>query len=106
MGLKCYACILPSDTCMNKLTPPPCTSILYTLHLQDFAIKTIKSTHEHWRALVQKQTNGGEIECKNISVCESPFKCSVDETRDVVQSTPALGSALPVPPEVDKWHFL
>jgi len=73
---------------------------------KDFAIKTIKSTHEHWRALVQKQTNGGEIKCTNVSVCESPFKCSVDEARDVVQSAPASGVALPVSPEVDKWHFL
>lgn len=30
--------------------------------LQDFAIEIIKSTHEHWRALVQKQTNSGGIE--------------------------------------------
>uniref|UniRef100_A0A8C4EI87 inorganic diphosphatase n=1 Tax=Dicentrarchus labrax TaxID=13489 RepID=A0A8C4EI87_DICLA len=53
---------------------------------KDFAVEIIKSTHEHWRALVQKQTNSGEIACKNISCCESPFKCSADEARDVVNS--------------------
>ncbi|KAM4604215.1 inorganic pyrophosphatase 2, mitochondrial [Polymixia lowei] len=73
---------------------------------KDFAVEVIKSTHEHWKALVQKLTNGGEIKCKNISVCESPFKCSADEARDVVQSAHAFGNALPVSPEVDKWHFL
>ncbi|XP_044045041.1 inorganic pyrophosphatase 2, mitochondrial isoform X2 [Siniperca chuatsi] len=73
---------------------------------KDLAAEIIKSTHEHWRALVQKQTNSGGIECKNISCCESPFKCSADETRGVVQSAPAFGSAHPVSPEVDKWHFV
>ncbi|XP_045903145.1 inorganic pyrophosphatase 2, mitochondrial isoform X2 [Micropterus dolomieu] len=73
---------------------------------KEFAAEIIKSTHEHWRALVQKQTNCGEIECKNISCCDSPFKCSADETRDVVQAAPAFGSAHPVSTEVDKWHFV
>lgn len=73
---------------------------------KDFAVKIIKSTHEHWRALVQKQINSGGISCKNISCCESPFKCSEDETRDVVHSAPAFGCAHAVSPEVDKWHFV
>ncbi|XP_056136059.1 inorganic pyrophosphatase 2, mitochondrial [Lampris incognitus] len=73
---------------------------------KEFAVEIVKSTHEHWRALVQKNSNTGEIECKNISVCESPFKCTADEARNVVQLTPAFGNALPVSPEVDKWHFL
>lgn len=73
---------------------------------KDFAVEIIKSTHEHWRALVQKQSNSEGIACKNISCCESPLKCSAEETRDVVQSAPAFGSALPVSPEVNKWHFV
>lgn len=73
---------------------------------KDFAVEIIRSTHEHWRALVQRQTDGGDIECQNISCCESPFKCSADKARDVVQSAPALGSAYPVSPDVDKWHFV
>ncbi|KAL7403746.1 hypothetical protein ABVT39_004476 [Epinephelus coioides] len=73
---------------------------------KDFAVAIIKSTHEHWRALVQRQESSGGIECKNISCCESPFKCSADEAKDVVESAPAFGSAHPVSPEVDKWHFV
>ncbi|XP_034458045.1 inorganic pyrophosphatase 2, mitochondrial [Hippoglossus hippoglossus] len=73
---------------------------------KDFAVEIIKSTHEHWRALVQKQTNSEGIECKNISCCESPLKCSADEARDVVQSAPGFGSPHPVSPEVDKWYFV
>uniref|UniRef100_A0A3B4Z2Y7 inorganic diphosphatase n=1 Tax=Stegastes partitus TaxID=144197 RepID=A0A3B4Z2Y7_9TELE len=57
---------------------------------KDFAVEIIKSTHEHWRALVQKQTNPGGIECKNVSCCESPFKCSADDAREVVQSVRTL----------------
>lgn len=73
---------------------------------KDFAVEIIKSTHEHWRALVQKQTNAGGIECKNISCCESPFKCSADEAQDVVWAAPVFGSAHPVSSDVDKWHFV
>ncbi|XP_034044344.1 inorganic pyrophosphatase 2, mitochondrial isoform X2 [Thalassophryne amazonica] len=72
---------------------------------KDFAVDIIKSTHEHWRALVEKQ-NKSQIECKNISVCESPFKCSTEEAREVVQSAPAFGTAFTVPQEVNKWYFL
>uniref|UniRef100_A0A3B5M4S5 inorganic diphosphatase n=1 Tax=Xiphophorus couchianus TaxID=32473 RepID=A0A3B5M4S5_9TELE len=56
---------------------------------KDFAVEIIKSTHEHWRALVQKQTNAGGIECKNMSCCNSPFQFSADEARAVVQSVRA-----------------
>ncbi|XP_035992932.1 inorganic pyrophosphatase 2, mitochondrial [Fundulus heteroclitus] len=73
---------------------------------RDFAVEIIKSTHEHWRALVHKQTDAGGIECKNLSCCDSPFRFSADEARAIVKSAPALGSAHPVPSEVDKWHFV
>ncbi|XP_047433622.1 inorganic pyrophosphatase 2, mitochondrial [Mugil cephalus] len=73
---------------------------------KDFAVEIIMSTHEHWRALVQKGKNSGGIECKNISCCDSPCKCSTDEAKEVVHSAPAFGSAHPVSPEVDKWHFV
>ncbi|XP_061534459.1 inorganic pyrophosphatase 2, mitochondrial [Phycodurus eques] len=73
---------------------------------KDFAVKIIKSTHAHWRALVQKKTNIGGIECKNVSCCDSPFKCNATEARDVIQSAPALGCGHSVSSEVDKWHFV
>ncbi|XP_023654884.2 inorganic pyrophosphatase 2, mitochondrial isoform X1 [Paramormyrops kingsleyae] len=73
---------------------------------KDFAIEVIKSTHKYWKALVQKQTDGGEINCTNLSVCESPFRCTENEADDVVTSAPACGEPAPIPSEVDKWHFL
>lgn len=33
----------------------------YIFKLQDFAIDIIKSTHDHWRALVTKKTDGKGI---------------------------------------------
>ncbi|KAJ8407565.1 hypothetical protein AAFF_G00274220 [Aldrovandia affinis] len=56
---------------------------------KDFALEVIKSTHKHWRALVLKQAKAGEINCKNLSVCESPFKCDDEEAGAVVKSAPA-----------------
>lgn len=73
---------------------------------RDFAVQVIRSTHDHWRALVQKQAKAGEINCQNAAVCDSPFKCSQEEASAVVQLAPAYGEALTVSAEVDKWHFL
>ncbi|KAK0136332.1 Inorganic pyrophosphatase [Merluccius polli] len=56
------------------------------LEATDFALEIIQSTHEHWKALMQKNANSGEIECKNTSVCESPFTCSSEDARKVVES--------------------
>ncbi|XP_020786207.1 inorganic pyrophosphatase 2, mitochondrial [Boleophthalmus pectinirostris] len=73
---------------------------------KDFAVEIIKSTHEHWRALVHKKSAAGDIDCKNVSCCDSPFICSDEKANAVIQSAPAFGSALPVSPDVDKWHFV
>lgn len=72
---------------------------------KDFALAVIKSTHQYWRALIQKKTDRGGISCTNVSVCDSPFCCSEKDAKALVQSTPALRKALPVPSEVDNWHF-
>lgn len=31
------------------------------LFFQDFAIQTVKSTHEFWKALISKKTDAGEL---------------------------------------------
>ncbi|KAL4640474.1 inorganic pyrophosphatase 2, mitochondrial isoform X1 [Arapaima gigas] len=73
---------------------------------KDFAVEVIKATHEHWRVLVKKQAQGGEINCMNLSVSESPFKCSEKEASTIVTLIPPCSDAAPIPAEVDKWHFL
>lgn len=34
---------------------------IFRIVSQDFAVKTIKSTHEFWKALVSKATDAGEL---------------------------------------------
>uniref|UniRef100_A0A3B3DFX6 inorganic diphosphatase n=1 Tax=Oryzias melastigma TaxID=30732 RepID=A0A3B3DFX6_ORYME len=53
---------------------------------RDFAIKTVKSTHEFWKVLISKQTSAGELNCMNTGVSNSPFCCSFAEAETVVKS--------------------
>ncbi|NXF89832.1 IPYR pyrophosphatase, partial [Eubucco bourcierii] len=72
---------------------------------KDFAVSVIKSTHEHWKALIAKKTDGGEINCTNLTVSDSPFCCSQDCARATVDAAPPCKAANPIPPEVDKWFY-
>nr|XP_014349517.1 PREDICTED: inorganic pyrophosphatase 2, mitochondrial [Latimeria chalumnae] len=73
---------------------------------KDFTVGVIKSTHKYWKALVQKRTDGGAINCKNVSVCDSPFLCNEGDAKSVVESAPAFTKPDQVLQEVNKWHFL
>lgn len=72
---------------------------------RDFAIKTIKSTHNYWKALITKQANGGELNCMNTTIKDSPFLCSAADADAVVKSAPAPGPAEPIPSSVSNWFF-
>ncbi|XP_029464902.1 inorganic pyrophosphatase isoform X2 [Rhinatrema bivittatum] len=72
---------------------------------KDFAIEIIKTTHEYWKALVTKKTDGGQISCTNTTVPNSPFQCSQAAAKVIVEATPPCGTAIPVPNEVDKWFY-
>ncbi|KFV10329.1 Inorganic pyrophosphatase, partial [Pterocles gutturalis] len=72
---------------------------------KDFAVNVIKSTHEHWKALIAKKTDGGEINCTNLTVSDSPFCCSQECAKATVAVTPPCKAANPIPPEVDKWFY-
>ncbi|XP_029452808.1 inorganic pyrophosphatase 2, mitochondrial isoform X2 [Rhinatrema bivittatum] len=54
---------------------------------KEFAIEIIKSTHEHWKALIHKKVDGGALDCKNVLVSDSPFCCSEKDARSIVQSS-------------------
>ncbi|XP_034627303.1 inorganic pyrophosphatase 2, mitochondrial isoform X1 [Trachemys scripta elegans] len=73
---------------------------------KDFAVGIIKSTHEYWKALLHKKADRGAIECTNILVHDSPFRCSEEDARLIVQSAPPPASGDSVSAEVDVWHFL
>uniref|UniRef100_A0A2K5M1M9 Inorganic pyrophosphatase n=1 Tax=Cercocebus atys TaxID=9531 RepID=A0A2K5M1M9_CERAT len=71
---------------------------------KDFTTDIIKSTHDHWKALVTKKINGKGIRCMNTTVSESPFKCDPDAARAIVDALPpSCESACTVPTDVDKW---
>ncbi|XP_053163876.1 inorganic pyrophosphatase [Hemicordylus capensis] len=70
-----------------------------------FAIDVIKSTHGYWRALVMKKTDGGEINCTNTTLTDSPSYCSQASAEAIVNAIPVCGDANPIPTEVDKWFY-
>ncbi|XP_010221919.1 PREDICTED: inorganic pyrophosphatase [Tinamus guttatus] len=72
---------------------------------KDFALSVIKSTHEHWKALIAKKTDGGEINCTNLTVSDSPFCCSQECAKATVDAAPPCKAANAIPPEVDKWFY-
>ncbi|KAM7167441.1 inorganic pyrophosphatase 2, mitochondrial isoform 1-T1 [Macrochelys suwanniensis] len=73
---------------------------------KDFAVEIIKSTHEYWKALLHKKADRGAIKCTNVLVHDSPFCCSEEDARLIVQSAPPPASGDSVSAEVDVWHFL
>ncbi|XP_025964639.2 inorganic pyrophosphatase 2, mitochondrial [Dromaius novaehollandiae] len=72
---------------------------------KDFAVEIIKSTHEYWKALLHKKADGGTIKCTNVLVSGSPFCCSEEDARSIVQSAPAPVNGDSVSEEVDAWYF-
>nr|XP_023492555.1 inorganic pyrophosphatase 2, mitochondrial isoform X2 [Equus caballus] len=70
-----------------------------------FALGVIKSTHECWRALLMKKCDGGAINCTNVQLCDSPFRCTQEEARSLVES---VSSSVNKDGEEDEqmWHFL
>uniref|UniRef100_A0A2K6URK1 inorganic diphosphatase n=1 Tax=Saimiri boliviensis boliviensis TaxID=39432 RepID=A0A2K6URK1_SAIBB len=76
----------------------------FTIDIIIFAIDIIKSTHDHWKALVTKKTDGKGISCMNTTVSESPFKCDPDAARAIVYALPPpCESTCTVPTDVGKW---
>ncbi|NWW01985.1 IPYR2 pyrophosphatase, partial [Oreocharis arfaki] len=66
---------------------------------KDFAVEVIKSTHDHWKALLHKKVDGGTVKCTNVLVSGSPFCCSDEDARSIVQSAPAFMNGDSVSPE-------
>ncbi|XP_024849185.1 inorganic pyrophosphatase 2, mitochondrial isoform X3 [Bos taurus] len=70
-----------------------------------FALEVIKSAHECWRALLMDKCDGGAINCTNVQVCDSPFHCSQEEARSLVESVSfSLNKGSNEEDQV--WHFL
>ncbi|ELW69430.1 inorganic pyrophosphatase [Tupaia chinensis] len=74
------------------------------IHVEDPDAVDIKSTHDYWKALVTKKTDGKGISCMNTTVTESPFKCDPGAAKTIVDALPPpCKSACTVPTDVDTW---
>ncbi|GAA6108902.1 inorganic pyrophosphatase 2, mitochondrial [Tachysurus ichikawai] len=72
---------------------------------RDFAIKTIKDTHEHWKALILSKTEAKELNCLNTCVTDSPYVCSGVEAKAIVDSASAFVTSEPTPSSADRWYY-
>ncbi|XP_075400974.1 inorganic pyrophosphatase 2, mitochondrial isoform X2 [Tenrec ecaudatus] len=70
-----------------------------------FALEVIQSTHECWKALLMKKCDGGAINCTNMQVCDSPFRCTEEEARSLVELV-STSSNKGSNEEEQGWHFL
>ncbi|KAM6221281.1 inorganic pyrophosphatase 2, mitochondrial [Rhynchocyon petersi] len=70
-----------------------------------FALEVIKSTHEHWKAMLMKKCDRGTINCTNVQVCDSPFRCTEEEARSLVESV-STSMNQETNEEEQVWHFL
>ncbi|XP_024907526.1 inorganic pyrophosphatase 2, mitochondrial isoform X3 [Pteropus alecto] len=70
-----------------------------------FALEVIKSAHECWKALLMKKCDGGAINCTNVQVCDSPFHCTQEEARSLVESV-SFSANKEYNKEEQVWHFL
>uniref|UniRef100_A0A8D2AUN3 inorganic diphosphatase n=1 Tax=Sciurus vulgaris TaxID=55149 RepID=A0A8D2AUN3_SCIVU len=71
-----------------------------------FALEVIKFAHECWKAMLMKKCDRGAINCTNVQVCDSPFHCTQEEARSLVESV--LKSSPNKESNIDEqvWHFL
>ncbi|KAM9678059.1 inorganic pyrophosphatase 2, mitochondrial isoform 1-T1 [Trichechus inunguis] len=70
-----------------------------------FALEVIKSTHECWKALLMKKCDRGTINCTNVQIRDSPFRCTEEEARSLVELVPT-SLHKESNEEEQVWHFL
>ncbi|KAK3529275.1 hypothetical protein QTP70_024831, partial [Hemibagrus guttatus] len=73
---------------------------------RDFAIKTIKDTHEHWKALILSKTKAKDLNCLNTCVTDSPYVCSGVDAKAIVDSVSASQSEPRFLPNASEMSFL
>ncbi|KAM6147980.1 inorganic pyrophosphatase 2, mitochondrial [Erethizon dorsatum] len=71
-----------------------------------FALDIIKSAHECWKALLMKKCDAGAINCTNSQVCDSPFCCTQEEARSLVELVSPASPSKESNGEEQVWHFL
>ncbi|CAH0703086.1 unnamed protein product [Spodoptera exigua] len=73
----------------------------------DFAYKVIDEVHEFWRSLVAGDVaDATDINKMNVSVEGSPARVERAEASAALSKAPPRGLPQPIPPSVDKWHYI
>ncbi|XP_064458709.1 uncharacterized protein LOC135369032 isoform X2 [Ornithodoros turicata] len=72
---------------------------------REFAEKIIAETHEHWKALVQRNDTS-PINCSTTTLVGNPHFISQKEAESLVMSTPVPGPDVGRDPIVDKWYYV
>jgi nucleosome-remodeling factor subunit len=72
---------------------------------KEFAENIIASTHESWKKLMSRETDGKGIVLTNTSLGNSDSIAST-EASVMLGSQPEHGEDLPLPEGVDKWHYV
>ncbi|EDL82235.1 pyrophosphatase (inorganic) 2 (predicted), isoform CRA_b [Rattus norvegicus] len=56
--------------------------------------------------MVMKKCDKGAISCVNVHICDSPFHCTTEEARSLVESIPTPSMSKESSVEEEVWHFL
>ncbi|XP_026737068.1 inorganic pyrophosphatase [Trichoplusia ni] len=73
----------------------------------DFAYKVIDEVHGFWRSLVAGEVaDATDINKMNVSAEGSPGRVERAEASAELSKAPPRGLPQPLPPHVDKWHFI
>ncbi|XP_052586503.1 inorganic pyrophosphatase 2, mitochondrial isoform X3 [Peromyscus californicus insignis] len=71
-----------------------------------FALEVVNSAHECWKAMLMKKRDRGTINCTNVHIRDSPFHCTPEEARSLVESIPTPSMSKISNIEEDRWYFL
>ncbi|CAF4958921.1 unnamed protein product [Pieris macdunnoughi] len=71
-----------------------------------FARRVVEETHEFWRGLVSGSAAADDISKMNVSAPDSPHRVERSAAAAALAAAPPAALPQPLPPHVDKWHFV
>jgi len=72
---------------------------------REFAHKTILETHEFWKKLVERGSEG-ELICNSADYSGAAKKFAQDEAAKVLSTLPVHGPDAELDPKLDQWHYV
>ncbi|XP_022123308.1 inorganic pyrophosphatase [Pieris rapae] len=71
-----------------------------------FARRVVDETHEFWRGLVSGAAAADDISKMNVTAPDSPHRVERSAAAAALAAAPPAALPQPLPPHVDKWHFV